>query len=103
MPEKNIPSRDNVLDGSCNIVGLKYQDSEQIPQELVRCGTICVCSKGEVHCEDRCPPVPDIPPPHMPCPPAMAYPGYLPGIKYYTHYYKYAIILEYSCIYLIRR
>ena len=68
------------IDGSCSFAGIRFPNFKHIPQELLPCGTRCVCLNGKVDCENRCPTVPDIPPPHMPCPTSMAYRGHLPGM-----------------------
>ncbi|CAG2101736.1 unnamed protein product [Medioppia subpectinata] len=73
-------------DGSCSFAGIRFPNFKHIPQELLPCGTRCVCLKGKVDCENRCPSVPDIPPPHMPCPTTHAYRGHLPGDNCCLHW-----------------
>lgn len=66
-------------DGSCMFSGRKFQNFEDIPTELLPCGARCVCVNGNVTCENRCPPVEDVPPVNLPCPPNMAYKGHPEG------------------------
>ncbi|RWS13599.1 epidermal cell surface receptor-like protein [Dinothrombium tinctorium] len=66
-------------DGSCSFAGLRFPNFKQVPQNLLPCGTSCVCVNGNVTCENHCPSLTDIPPPNLPCPPSLAYRGYLPG------------------------
>lgn len=66
-------------DGSCIFSGQKFNNFEDIPSEMLPCGTRCICVNGNVTCENRCPPVEDIPPRDMRCPPSLAYKGHPPG------------------------
>ena len=63
-------------DGSCNFAGLRVPNFKIIPEELLPCGTRCVCINSNVTCEHRCPPLSDTPPLNLPCPPSAAYQGY---------------------------
>lgn len=73
-------------DGSCRFNGIKINNFQRIPDELLDCGTRCVCVNGNVTCENRCPPLGNIPPPNLPCPPALAYKGHLPGDTCCVHW-----------------
>ncbi|XP_022245471.1 putative epidermal cell surface receptor isoform X2 [Limulus polyphemus] len=66
-------------DGSCRFNGIKINNFQPIPNELLDCGTRCACVNGNVTCENRCRPLGNIPPPNLPCPPALAYKGHIPG------------------------
>lgn len=66
-------------DGSCIFAGLRFPNFKPIPNELLPCGTRCVCMNTNVTCENRCPPISETPPPNLPCPLQMAYRGHLPG------------------------
>jgi hypothetical protein len=108
--KKNLTHYPDAQSSCISKAGKKYQIGQSWDTETNCSKKSCQCSllpngTTKILCNDenRCLSVPDIPPPDMPCPPAMAYRGHLPGIKYNTHYYKYAIILKYLCIYLIRR
>ncbi|XP_075555330.1 uncharacterized protein LOC142587887 isoform X4 [Dermacentor variabilis] len=73
-------------DGSCLFNGVKFRNFQQIPQEMLDCGKRCVCVNGNVSCENRCPPLNSSPPPTLPCHPAQAYRGHLPGDECCTHW-----------------
>ncbi|XP_077537764.1 uncharacterized protein LOC144149908 isoform X3 [Haemaphysalis longicornis] len=73
-------------DGSCLFNGRKFRNFQQIPQDMLDCGKRCVCVNGNVSCENRCPPLNSSPPPTLPCHPAQAYRGHLPGDECCTHW-----------------
>ncbi|XP_054711339.1 uncharacterized protein LOC129220928 [Uloborus diversus] len=66
-------------DGSCLFSGQKFENFDDIPAELLPCGARCVCVNGNVTCENRCPPIEDVPPINLPCSPNLAYKGYAEG------------------------
>ncbi|KAI1288397.1 putative epidermal cell surface receptor [Halotydeus destructor] len=63
-------------DGSCDFAGLRVPNFKAIPQELLPCGTSCACVNGNMTCENKCPPLADIPPPSLPCPASLAHRGH---------------------------
>ncbi|XP_042895339.1 uncharacterized protein [Parasteatoda tepidariorum] len=66
-------------DGSCLLNGRKFENFQEIHDELLPCGTRCFCVNGNVTCENTCPPVADVPPVELPCSPNLAFKGYAPG------------------------
>ncbi|GFW97730.1 putative epidermal cell surface receptor [Trichonephila clavipes] len=66
-------------DGSCMFGNTKFENFQVIPSELLQCGTGCVCVNGNVTCENRCPPIEDVPPVNLPCSPNLAFKGHADG------------------------
>ncbi|CAL1285069.1 unnamed protein product [Larinioides sclopetarius] len=66
-------------DGSCMFSNRKFENFQVIPTELLPCGAGCVCVNGNVTCENRCPPIEDVPPVNLPCSPNLAFKGHPDG------------------------
>lgn len=70
----------------CPFGGLMVEHMREIPAELLPCGTRCICMSGNMTCENKCPVLPEIPPPNLPCPSEMAYQGHFPGDSCCLHW-----------------
>ncbi|XP_076317548.1 uncharacterized protein LOC143229290 isoform X2 [Tachypleus tridentatus] len=80
-PPNCCPPPRCINDGSCLVHGVKYKHLQRIHEDPGVCGNNCVCVRGNVTCENKCPTLGNTPPPNLPCPPDLAYKGQPPGDK----------------------
>jgi len=66
------PPRKCTKHSYCDYEGKRYRNYDRIPEEITGCHKHCECDHGNVTCRELCPPMPEVPPRNLPCPPHMA-------------------------------
>ncbi|XP_076030680.1 uncharacterized protein LOC143018947 isoform X7 [Oratosquilla oratoria] len=78
-PPRCCPEPQCKTHSSCQYMGRKFSNFEDIPRELTGCSQQCTCRYGNVSCVDLCQPVSPDPPHDLPCPSEAAVKVTLPG------------------------